>query len=197
MQVGSEGFHLGDARFLGCDDGLQDGDQFRADVKLQGGGGHFHGAHVVRNHLPQEVAVHPPGGLGPAHPDKHGVHNGVHALLVAAHCFRRVFQPGAGTENGFHIFDAFGLLCNDLRCDFPQGFILRIVKNVLGHFNGGPMVGDHLDHEVVRDAAVQCGAGHSCDHPIQNAAVGLQVFLGIWVWRTKFMHMWSPPPHTM
>ena len=45
-------------------------------------------------------------------------------------------------------------------------------KNVLGHFNGGPVVGDHLDDEVVRNAAIQCGPGHSCDHPVQDAAIG-------------------------
>ncbi len=72
----------------------------------------------------------------------------------------------------------FGLLRNDLRRNFPQSFVLCVRKNVLGHFNGGPVVGDHLDDEVVRNAAIQCGPGHSCDHPVQDAAIGLQIFPG-------------------
>ena len=50
-------FHLADALFLGGDDRLQDGFQFRADTVFQGGLGKGHSPFMVRNHFPQEVTV--------------------------------------------------------------------------------------------------------------------------------------------
>ena len=84
------------------------------------------------------------------------------------------FPCDIGRVNGdvFVYIAAFGL-CTDVSYETKQE-----MKNVLGHFNGGPVVGDHLDDEVVRNAAIQCGPGHSCDHPVQDAAIGLQIFPG-------------------
>jgi len=126
---------------------------------------------MVGDHLTQEVSVDVVVRAGVSHPEKHILRNLMKALQILV--LRRfcILQEIAAVQGVRHICDAFRLFCNDIFCDLLQGKPGGVPEKVFRHFDGRPVVGDHLDDEIVGNAVCQSGFCHAGDHRIEDLPV--------------------------
>ena len=64
--------------------------------------------------------------------------------------------------------DTLGPLLDDPLGQAADGLVFGEAQDIAGHLDGRPVVGEHLDDEVVGDALGKPGGGHGLDHLVQG-----------------------------
>lgn len=59
---------------------------------------------------------------------------------------------------------------------FLQGKPGGVPEKVFGHFDGRPVVGDHLDDEIVGNAVCQGDLCHAGDHRVEDLPVSRRIY---------------------
>ncbi len=74
-------------------------------------------------------------------------------------------------QKPLHGLEALGLLVGDPLGQAADGPVVGVLQEVPAHPDGGLVVGDHLDDEVVGEAPGELGGGDALDHLVQNLVV--------------------------
>ena len=102
--------HPTDPPLLRCNDRIKNRPKLRTYIVLKGIFRHFHGASVMRYHLPHKITIHLICGPCTAHITKHPLHDLIHPALILAQFLSRVSVFAALALNSLHVFNTFCLL---------------------------------------------------------------------------------------
>ncbi len=115
--------------FLRLDDRIQDRNQFRTDAVPQRILRHGDSSAVMRNHLPDKIAVDAVGGAGVLHLAEQGLQDLLCAGLITAQIFFAVVNGIALAQNRTHVGDAFCLPCDDLQGEILERYMSGVLQN--------------------------------------------------------------------
>ena len=123
------------------------------------------------DHFPHEIGADIVIGAGGVHSCQHGAYDSFHLLPVAAEGLGRVGLKGIRGQDRLHICDALCLLHHDPFRNLPKRNASGVLQDILRHLNCRPMVRDHLDDKILRDAVSQGRVGYAPAHLVQYMAV--------------------------
>ena len=137
--------HLPYSTLLRCDDCFKNRPKFRTDMVSKGIFRHFYSAPMMGNHFPHKITIHLICDPGVSHITKHPLHNLIYPILVMAQLLLAIAELTALTLNLLHIFNTFHLLRNNSEGNLLKWNTRCILQNIPGHFDGRPVMGNHLE----------------------------------------------------